>query len=67
MKSKIEFAKADESSFDGTAADIYSADEAALFSQHSQIVRLRSMIENGYGRTGKPQSDFHCTKAYEIK
>lgn len=34
MKGKIEFTKADESSFDGTAADRYSADEAALFSQH---------------------------------
>lgn len=34
MKSKIEFTKADESSFDGTAADRYSADEVALFSQH---------------------------------
>lgn len=34
MKSKIEFTKADESSFDGTCVDRYSADEAALFSQH---------------------------------
>jgi hypothetical protein len=34
MKSKIEFKKADESSFDGTSADRYSADEVALVSQH---------------------------------
>lgn len=33
MESKIEFAKADKSSFDGTNADRYSADESALFSQ----------------------------------
>jgi len=34
MKSKIEFTKADESSFDGTAANRYSADEVAFVSQH---------------------------------
>lgn len=40
MKSKIETTKADESSFDGTAADIYSADEGALFSQHDAKTRV---------------------------
>lgn len=32
MESKIEFTKADESSFDGTAYDRYSADEVAFVS-----------------------------------
>lgn len=45
MESKIEFTKADESSFDGTAADRYSADEVAFVSQHDakpNVVRSAS-------------------------
>jgi len=35
MKNRIKYKKPDSNSFDGTKADRYTADEAALFSQHS--------------------------------
>jgi hypothetical protein len=73
MKSKIEYTRADESSFDGTAANRYSADEVALFSQHDaqpHVVRelkcqhdWHTFFNKGYRKCNKCGEEY-CIKAF---
>jgi len=66
MKSKIEFTKADESSFDGAAADIYSADEVAFVSQHDAKPHVSSSGKCSRCQKNDASEDHTCPYAEEI-